>query len=326
MAFNTSQGLQGAAGGAALGSTFGPMGTIAGGAIGGLLGGFGGSSQPRQEDFMLPGFQERQGSLNQAISSAGQVRAPSAQAAQIGQFGQAGMGGDFRTGQGQLIGQLQQQAMGQGPSLATGQFNQALGAGMASQNALANTGTGNAALAGRQAAQNIGGMTQDLAGQAAQARMQEQMQARQQLAGVLGQARAQEMQGSQFNTGQLNQRLLAQAGFDQQTGLANMDAILRNQALQNQYGLGLRGLELQNARAQQGGLMGFAGSQQPNQIGTQLLSGGGAALASQFGQGQPQQQQIPSGLLGGPAPRTAAQSAGGFDPYSDANLFNTITG
>jgi hypothetical protein len=137
-------------------------------------------------------------------------------------------------------------------------------------------------------------MTQDLAGQAAQARMQEQLAARQQLAGVLGQARAQELQGRQFDVGQFNQRQLRQAMMGQEVSLANQRAILQNRAQQNQFGLGLRELELRNAAEQAAGLRGFAGTQQPNQFGTQLLSGGGALLANQFGNmpgGAPQQPQ-----------------------------------
>lgn len=265
------------------GSAIPGVGTLVGGAIGGAMGLFGGSNDPNQGHYNLPGYEDRQNSLNSAISGAAGVQAPTANAAQIGGYQNASMGGQFRQGQSTLMGQLQQQAMGQGPSLATAQFDRALGSGIAAQQAQANTGVGNSALSARNAAQNIGGMTQDLAGQAAQARIQEQMNARAQLGGLLGQARSQEMQGSQFNVGQQNSRTLAQAGFNQQTGLANQDAWLRNQAQQNQYGLGLRGLEMDNARLQQGGLMGFAGAQPQNTLGTQFLSGGGAMLANKLG-------------------------------------------
>lgn len=282
---NWGQGLQGATGGAMGGAAIGgPIGGVIGGAVGGLAGLLGGSG-PQKRDYMLPGFDERQRRLNEAISGAGGVGAPTAQAAQIGPMGQAGMGGEFRGGQQQLIGQLQQQAMGQGPSLAQMQFDRNLDQGIAAQIAAARSGVGNASAANRGAAQNIGGLTQDLAGQAAQARMQEQLMARQQLAGVLGTARGQEMQGSQFNVGQQNQGTLAQAGFDQQTSLANQDAYLRNQQLQNQYGLGLRELELQNAMQQRQGLAGFSGGQQ-NMTGTQFLSGGAGALTQAIGQGR----------------------------------------
>jgi hypothetical protein len=140
-------------------------------------------------------------------------------------------------------------------------------------------------------------MTQDLAGQAAQARIQEQLMARQQLAGVLGQARGQELAGRQFDVGQANQRLLAQSQLQQQANLSNLDAYLHNQALQNQYGLGLRELELANARAQQAGLSGYSGARlaaaDQNTLGTQFLSGGGGMLAQGFASGRfnPRQQQ-----------------------------------
>jgi hypothetical protein len=278
------QGAQGAVGGGATGFALGgPVGGLVGAGIGGLLGYFG-DSGPSQEDFDLPGFEDRRDRLNQDITDAGQRGAPTANAAQIGGFQRAGLGGPFRGGQQQLIGQLQQQAQGLGPSLATGQFDRSLQQGIAAQQAQANTGVGNQALAGRQAAQNIGGITQDLAGQAAQARIQEQMGARQQLAGVLGTARGQELAGSQFDAGQFNQRRLAQAGFNQQTGLANLGADLQNRNQQNQFGMGLRELELANASGQQQGRSGFAGSQGPG-LGSQILGGGGAGLAQGIAQG-----------------------------------------
>ena len=283
---NWSQGAQGAAGGAALGASVGgPWGAAAGGVIGGLAGAFGSSDAPNRNDLLLPGYDERRDGLNSAISGAAGVNAPQMNAAQIGQFQNAGMGGQYRQGQNQLIGQLQQQSMGQGPSLAQGQFNQNLDQGIAAQIAMANSGQGNASAAARGAAQNTGSMTQNFAGQAAQARMQEQLNARQQLAGVLGQARGQEMQGGQFNAGQQNQRTLAQAQFGQQAGMQNQNAWLQNQAQQNQYGLGLRGMELDNARYQQGGNQSFAGTQN-NMLGTQIMSGGAGALANAFGRGQ----------------------------------------
>lgn len=286
--FDLGQAGQGALGGAAAGSALGPVGAVGGALLGGLFGGFGSSSGPSREEFLLPGFEDRQAGLQGAVGQAEGLGAPSMQAAQIGQFGRAGLGGPFRSGQSQLIGQLQQQAAGLGPSLATQQFERSLGSGIAAQQAQASTGRGNQALGARAAAQNIGGLTQDLAGQAAQARMQEQMQARAQLGGVLGQARGQEIQADQFNVAQQNQRLLQQAQLAQQAGQLNLAAELRNRAQQNAQSLGLRQLELENAMAQQRGQQGFAGTQKETNLGTQILSGGGQMLANRFlGGGSP---------------------------------------
>lgn len=290
---------KGALGGAATGATIGSIlpgpgtaiGAGAGALIGGLSGWFGGGDEydPRKDkdNFRLAGFEDRQSGLNSAIAGAQGVSAPMAQSAQIGQFQRGGLGGPFRGGQQQLIGQLQQQANGEGPSLATAQFNTALDSGVAAQNAQANSGWASGGLAGLQAAQNIGGMTQNLAGQASQARMQEQLSARQQLAGVLGQARSQELSGSQFDAGQYNQRAMQQAGYDQQTGLANQDATLRNRAQQQQYEQGLRDLELRNALAQQNGNISYATGQAPMgpSMGDQILAGGTNALAMGFSSG-----------------------------------------
>ncbi len=279
---------KGALGGAAIGASLGgPVGAGIGGVLGGLGGYFGDDGEkPSQEEYQLAGFDRRNNELNGAIRGAAGVQAPQAQAGRIGQFQNAGNGAQFRGGQQQLIGQLQAQANGQGPSLATGQFNRSLESGIAAQQAQANSGRGNTALAGRLAAQNIGGLTQDLAGQASQARIQEQISARQQLAGVLGQARGQDIGVNQFNAGQQNQRLLSLGQFGQEANMSNRDAILRNQAQQNQYGISLRNIELQNAEAQQRGDLAFlTGQQQQQSLGDQILAGGTQSLAQGFGSG-----------------------------------------
>ena len=265
-----SQGAQGALGGAAtgatLGSLVGPGGTviggIAGGAIGGLAGLFGGGDDLDPEAFQLPGFLDRQRRLTSAIDRSGGRGFDPTQASQLGVSG-------FRGGQEQLIAQLQQQALGQGPSLATQQFNTALDRGVATQQALAASGRGNAAQAARQAASNTGGLTQNLAGQAAQARIQEQLNARAQLGSVLGQGRQQDFARAQQN-----------ALLSQQTGQFNVNALFQNRGQNDALANQLRQLELQNAQLQQQGAIGFeTGDFQPNQLGTQLLAAGGAVGA-----------------------------------------------
>jgi hypothetical protein len=256
---NWSQGLQGAAGGAAAGGVLGgPIGAGIGGALGGLGGLLGGSSAPQ-----LAGYGRRNDSLWSALNGA-QGR----DGAQIGQYERSSGGQEFRTGQQALISQLQRQASGRGPSLAGMQARQAADVGMANQLSMAaGAGPGNEALAARQAMQNNAGISANLAMTSAQARMAEQLNARQQLAGVLGNARGQDIGNEQFNAGSYNSRQLSQAQLNQQN-------LGRNDA----YEMGLRGLELDNARAKMG-------AHSPNTFGTQMMSGG-ANLLAMYGMGQ----------------------------------------
>ena len=252
MAFSFGQALQGSVGGAIGGAALGgPLGGVAGGLLGGLFGGV--SGDPKQ-NINLPGFEERQRLLQQQIA---QFSGPSIQ-----NFQQASNGGQFRDSQLKLISQLQDAAAGKGPSIAQQQFDRNLGQGVNAQVAQASTGRSQGALSSRNAAQNIGSLTQDLAGKAALARLQEQLAARGQLGAVVGQGRGQELQSSQFNAEQENRRRLELA---------------RQQMLHNQY---LRQLELRNAQAQQGSLL--ARNQGPG-VGTQLLNAGGSVAAFKSG-------------------------------------------
>lgn len=286
--------FKGAAGGAATGAALGSIvpgigtgiGAGVGAVAGGLAGWFGGSDDPKEKrsNFELDDYAGRRDRLNGEIAGAMGVGTPMARAARMNPFERAGDGAQFRLGQEQLIGQLQAQAAGQGPSLAQAMFDRANQSNIAAQTSLARTGRGNTALAGRMAAQNIGAGVQGFAGQAAQARMQEQDNARQMLAGVLGQARGQSIGAAQFDAGQANQRAMQLAGFQQQTNLANQDAELRNRAQQQQYANALRDLELRNALAQQSGSSAFALGQGPT-LGDQLMAGGTNALAMAYSSG-----------------------------------------
>lgn len=140
-----------------------------------------------------------------------------ATAAQIDQAKQA----QFRTGQESLVAQLQQQAAGQGPSLAEAQLKTAQNRNLAQQLAIAGASRGgNAGLQARQLQQNMATSGQELANQAAQARMQEQLAARQQLQSTLAGAREQDIGLA-----------TSQAGLTQQTSLANQAAV-NNQRLE----------------------------------------------------------------------------------------------
>lgn len=118
----------------------------------------------------------------------------------------------FRTGQATLAQQLAAQAQGQGPSLATEQFKQAQQANQAAifaQLASARGGA-NPALA-RQAMQTSQQIQAQTAREAALARIQEQMGAREQLAGVLNQGRG----GDLEQAGQMQQLATQQAQLQQ---------------------------------------------------------------------------------------------------------------
>jgi hypothetical protein len=111
------------------------------------------------------------GSLaSRAVNWAGQRNAP--------QIGANPYLGQWNT----LLGQLGQQANGQGPSLASQAFSQASAAGLRQQQSLAAGGSAGAA---RQAGMNMARINQGQAAGFANARLQEQMAARQALVQAL---------------------------------------------------------------------------------------------------------------------------------------------
>jgi hypothetical protein len=127
---------------------------------------------------------------------------------------------------GDLIGQLRQQSSGTGPSLAGGAYNQAHSQAM---NDYATMSHGGSAGAARQAQRNMGTANAGLAQGYSNARLQEQLAARQQLQGALAgagnawfqpqQANLQATMGTQSN-GQQLMNMLSQmmAGFGSLTG------------------------------------------------------------------------------------------------------------
>jgi hypothetical protein len=82
-----------------------------------------------------------------------------------------------------LIGQLEQQSAGQGPSLAGNAYKAAHAQGLSDQMSMASGGSAGRA---RQAGMNMTRMNQGLAHGYGNARLQEQLAARQQLSGALG--------------------------------------------------------------------------------------------------------------------------------------------
>ena len=134
-------------------------------------------------------------------------------AIQGGMSGPGGNQNEFRAQQMTLAQQLAQQAAGQGPSLATEQLKQSQAANQAATFAqLASArGGANPGMA-RQAMQTSAQIQGQTARDAALARIQEQMGAREQLAGVAGQGR----QGDIQVAGQGNELAVAQAQLAQQ--------------------------------------------------------------------------------------------------------------
>ncbi len=130
---------------------------------------------------------------------------------------------------GGLITDLQAQAKGQGPSLAGAQLQSAQDRGLAQQLAAAQTQRAGGASTQRNLLRSQAEQNQQLAQQAAQARMQEQQSAQQQLGQVSGQERALasqlalQYQQQGFNQAQAQQQALLdleRLKVQQETGLA----------------------------------------------------------------------------------------------------------
>lgn len=164
--------------------------------------------------------------------------AATSNAATIDQSQQA----QFRQGQLDLANSLAQQAAGKGPSVSGAQFKAAADTNLAQQQALAAGARGGAtALAGRQASQSVSGFNQQAAQQAAIGRMQEQQAAQAQLGSVLNAGR-----GADIGLA------TSQAGFNQQTNLANQDATNQFKLQQGQLDQGVNLANLQARLAQTG--------------------------------------------------------------------------
>lgn len=195
-------------------------------------------------------------------------RAPQAGYTQIGQVQQMGVGNQFRTGQMNLANRLEGIASGQQQGAGELAARRAANAAIAQQQAMARMQRGSgAAMGAREAARNSANIGLAGAGQAQQAALQDQQAANAQLAGVLGQGRQGDMQIGLANMDAQNQRIFQQAGLNQATSLANMQARLQSMGMNDQATLaylaqlyGMDAAEMQ-ARIQQEGIE--AGSIQP---------------------------------------------------------------
>lgn len=242
-----------------------------------LLGGLGQAPDPRNSTFSDRGF-----ITDTARQGIGDIRgreAPQAAGTQIGQVRQAvgpGMAnlndvrqremaladtlGRVASGQEQGAGELAARRAGDAASA------NAIGAGMMARG----PGVASGARSAARAAAGIGMAT---AGNAQQAALTDQAAARGQLASVLGQTGSRELGvanlGQQLNLANMdaqNQRIFQQAGLDQATSLANMQARLQTMGMNDQAILGylqtitgMNAAELQARMAQEQASMGQTG-------------------------------------------------------------------
>lgn len=255
-------GAKGAAGGAAVGATVGgPYGALIGGAIGGLGGLFGGGGGGGDQSNALSDFQKQQ---LQAYQESIQNRT----APQLAGGPGLAQASSFRDNQQALIGQLQRQASGQGPSVSSLQLQQATDRNTAQQQSMAQSGRGNATLANIVAANNGNNFGQAAAQQAAQGRIQEQLNAQNALGSNIAWGRTADEQNSMFNAQQYNN--------SQQT---NLEAKLRTMGLNDSAIANVLG----NQVATNGQQTQLALNQKPS-LGDQLLAGGAGAAGLYFSQ------------------------------------------
>lgn len=175
-----------------------------------------------------------------------------------------------RAYQATLAQQLADQSAGRGPSLATDQFNRATDANIAQAMALAASQRGLTAGQGlRQVAQQSQDLRAQAARDAATARIQEQLAARQQLAGVSESMRGQDLSASKANLdAEMAQRALndkQQQAFAQMAGEMQMyrdDQARKLEELRGEQRLGTMGVNQRaydSASQARGGLIGGIG-------------------------------------------------------------------
>jgi hypothetical protein len=142
-----------------------------------------------------------------------------------------------------LMDQLTQQASGQGPSITQQQLKQAQERNLAQQLAAVQTQrSGNPAAMQRQALREQSAQASNIAAQAAQGRLQEQLAAREQLGGMLGQ--------QQQVVGELTKQYL---GMGMDLRQAEQAALAQYNQLNVQQALGLANINAEQDRARQQG-------------------------------------------------------------------------
>lgn len=195
--------------------------------------------------------------VQQGIANANNRQAPQAERTVVGNVrtGQASQLDPTQANQARAqMGQLadMQMRIATGQQAGAGELaaqRQAVRAAAQQQAMAASQRGGNAALAARTAARNIADIGLGAAGQAQQAAFQDQQAAMGQLGSVLGTMRGQDLdmasQNAQLrqqmnlaNLSAQNQQIFQQAGLDQATSLANMQARLQAMGLNDQAALG----------------------------------------------------------------------------------------
>lgn len=183
-------------------------------------------------------YDSRRSQFANQLSQAMSRQAPTVQGVQINQDPANQVRGRQMT----LADQLTAQAAGQGPSLATMQLKQASDRNLANAMAFAASQRGGGGLALR----NVRNQQTDIMGQAARdaamARMQEQLTAREQLAGVLQGTRGQDLTVA-----------TSQAELQNAANLANQKALLEQQGLNDAqarfYNQGMMDLDMKQREA-----------------------------------------------------------------------------
>lgn len=211
-----------------------------------------------EDNFALQGADAREQQYQQLIQGLQGQYAPQASA-------------DAYTSQRQqaLIDMLGAQARGEGPSMANLAAEQASQRGVSQQQAMLASGRGNQAGAARAAAQQAGALQGSIAGNAAQARVQEQLGAQNALGNALNAYRGQNQQLALANQqAEMGNRQL------QQSGIQNLLAQSLQQAgMQQQGGMGLEAQRTQR-------YMGAMGAPTQNEQLMQGIIGGASMLFS----------------------------------------------
>lgn len=255
-----------------------------------------GKADINRADYQLGDLDYMRGVAQQGIAGAQQA-APMAQAAQVGrmQQGRAAQlaGGPQAQARGMQMGlaqQLQRIASGQQQGAGELATQRQVAQGLAAQQAAARMarGANQAGGAGLGAARNMAAMGVAGAGQAQQAALQDQQGAMGMLGQVSGQMRAGDMdfagQNAQLaqqmglaNLGYNNNALMQQAGFNQQTNLANQQAMLQNRGQNDAAALAYLS-QLYGINMGQAGLQGAYNQAQLQNTGMfpDLLQAGGA--------------------------------------------------
>lgn len=198
---------------------------------------------------------------------AAQQSAAAAQGSRFGALGNeaARQQDQARAQQMALINQLQNQASGLGPSLAQAQLQQATDRNMQQAMALgvSQRGAGQGAALHNIANQRAG-IGQQMAGDSAMLRLQEQLQARQMLGGLLGGMRGQDIGNMQFGLGNQASLGMQQAGLD----LARDNSYRQDRLGWENARQGQAGIDYRNTWGPVNTILGAIG------MGGQMLSGG----------------------------------------------------